>query len=254
MARRRKKKSGDQTPESDPPHPLVVLGVIAFVVALAWFAMNPGGSDSNVQMKPRVVEDDPAIIAAKKREADPGAAKRQWFNRRYIDAGVYKNNTQNSGLNETYENFWHPATPHILIKDKVIAVYDGDTLRTETGITVRFLGINTPEVAHPNRGQFHPDPFGDEAGAFLRNRVLNKEVTLIIPTSVPTGKYGRTLALVACDGVMLNALLLEEGLARHFFINNQELLNAPLWFEVETKARKTKRGIWSLLPDTRVSS
>ncbi|MBL4889922.1 MAG: thermonuclease family protein, partial [Candidatus Lindowbacteria bacterium] len=108
--------------------------------------------------------------------------------------------------------------------------------------------------AHPNRGQFHPDPFGDEAGAFLRNRVLNKEVTLIIPTSVPTGKYGRTLALVACDGVMLNALLLEEGLARHFFINNQELLNAPLWFEVETKARKTKRGIWSLLPDTRVSS
>jgi hypothetical protein len=35
---------------------------------------------------------------------------------------------------------------------KVISVVDGDTIKLETGETVRYIGIDTPETKHPTKG------------------------------------------------------------------------------------------------------
>lgn len=90
-------------------------------------------------------------------------------------------------------------SPHPQIEDdfdaKVIRVVDGDTIILRTSFRdfefpLRILDINAPEM---NEG-------GGEAKRWLKKRIENQEVKIIIEPKQRVGKYGRLLGRILHSG------------------------------------------------------
>ncbi len=117
----------------------------------------------------------------------------------------------------------------------VAFIYDGDTVRTGNGLIIRYIGIDTPE-----RGE----PFYSEARKRNVELVGGKEIVLVVCKEEPKDKYGRTLGWIYVDGTLINAVLLEEGLAKTLIIppcgteKREELLG------IERKAKEARVGLW----------
>ncbi|MCL5036074.1 MAG: thermonuclease family protein [Chloroflexi bacterium] len=94
-------------------------------------------------------------------------------------------------------------------KSKII-IDDGDTVQYE-GITIRILGLDAPEIKHPQHGIPEDQPFGRAATELARAYIDNAKTVEYIPAA--KDKYGRTLAHVLIDGVPLAVLLVRQGLA-----------------------------------------
>ncbi|MGB6872675.1 MAG: thermonuclease family protein, partial [Dehalococcoidia bacterium] len=100
----------------------------------------------------------------------------------------------------------------------VIKVIDGDTIKIrmqKVTVTVRLLGVDTPETVHPGKPVEH---YGKEASTFTRNLLKGETVRLEYEdgASSPTsGRYGRILAYVyrQPDGFFLNEELVRQGYA-----------------------------------------
>ena len=102
---------------------------------------------------------------------------------------------------------------------RVSRVVDGDTIvvvgqPTKTGIptiTVRLIGVDTPETVHPSKPVEH---YGKEASAFLTN-LLKGEKVYLRPEGekLAKDKYGRALAYAyrAPDGLFVNAEIIRQG-------------------------------------------
>jgi len=87
----------------------------------------------------------------------------------------------------------------------VSRVIDGDTIELTNGITIRYIGINTPEVGQPG---------AEEATEANRALVEGKKVRLEYDVQ-KQDKYGRTLAYVYLeDGIFVNAELVKQGYAQ----------------------------------------
>ena len=109
---------------------------------------------------------------------------------------------------------------------RVLNVVDGDTVVLASGAgrrTVRLIGIDTPEVAHPVRGR---EPYGPEAGAFTSALLpRGSEVWVELDVEVEDA-YGRLLAYLyladpegawRIDGrpaLMVNEAIARAGYAR----------------------------------------
>jgi len=76
---------------------------------------------------------------------------------------------------------------------------------------IRVLGIDTPEITHPDHGIFKNQPMGRKTAAFT-NRLLQKAERIVIVRG-GKGGYGRTLAHVIIDGRLLGVELIRAGLA-----------------------------------------
>ena len=87
---------------------------------------------------------------------------------------------------------------------------DGDTISYEN-ITIRILGIDTPEIMHEEHGIFKDQEFGREAAEFTKNRLLKAKTVYYVPCKKDV--YGRMLAHVVIDGELLAAQLIKAGLA-----------------------------------------
>ena len=93
---------------------------------------------------------------------------------------------------------------------RVIRVIDADTIKLDTGDTVRLIGVDAPESKHP---EIPVQRFGLEATEFLKNLIENSQCTLEYEPGNQTDKYGRLLAYVFVDGELINAKLIERGYA-----------------------------------------
>jgi hypothetical protein len=93
----------------------------------------------------------------------------------------------------------------------VVQVVDGDTIEVEMDgrrHTVRYIGIDTPEVADPRRPVMC---YGEEASR--RNRQLVEGRTVLLEKNVSeTDRYGRLLRYVWADGVFVNAALVRRDM------------------------------------------
>ncbi|PVY42913.1 thermonuclease family protein [Pontibacter virosus] len=131
-------------------------------------------------------------------------------------------NTQTSPEAET------PAVPG----DRVVGVKDGDTfelLRNGQTITVRLLGVDTPEKNQA---------FGQRAKQFASDLAFGKNVRLIEHNK---DRYGRTVGtIILPDGRSLNEELVREGFAWHYTAYSKDKTLANL----EADARRFKRGLW----------
>lgn len=124
----------------------------------------------------------------------------------------------------------------------VANVIDGDTLVLRDSRRIRLLGINTPEIAHRRQPG---EPLGEQAKHYLDTLVRDKRVRLRYDLQ-HHDHYHRLLAhLYLEDGEDINALLLQKGFARAFFLW-PNMASAAHYYALEKSARKHRRGIWGL--------
>jgi micrococcal nuclease len=124
----------------------------------------------------------------------------------------------------------------------VAAVVDGDTIhvRVQDRIEkVRYIGINAPEVRHPTKGE---EPGGREASAVNRRLVEGKQVRLELDVQ-HRDRYGRLLAYVWADDLMVNAELVRRGYAQATTVPPNVRYQA-LFLKLEREARTAGRGLW----------
>ena len=125
-------------------------------------------------------------------------------------------------------------------------VLDGDTIILSDGRHVRYIGINTPEIAH---NQTPAEAFGLEALALNRQLVLHQPIRLQLDVE-RKDRYGRWLAYVfRQDGLFVNQALVQEGLA-HVLSRSPNTHKAQVLLEAQRTAMSTKKGMWRFLAET----
>ncbi|MBE7553284.1 MAG: thermonuclease family protein [Anaerolineales bacterium] len=126
-----------------------------------------------------------------------------------------------------------PTQPGNLESVTVAAVVDGDTIELTNGRTVRYIGINTPE-----RNQ----PYYEEAAALNRRLVAGKQVQLEFDVET-FDQYGRSLAYVWVDGLMVNLEIVWQGYANTLTIPPNVRYEKE-FRQAEREAREAERGLW----------
>ena len=117
----------------------------------------------------------------------------------------------------------------------VTRVVDGDTIDVTLPsgpIRVRLSGADAPE---------HDQPWGSEATAALRSRVLDRDVELVV---VDQDSYDRMVARLCLGGEDMGAMLIMQGDAWAF----RRYLHDPAYCAFEGIARAARRGVWSYPP------
>lgn len=133
----------------------------------------------------------------------------------------------------------------------VLEVVDGDTIRLEDGTLVRYLGIDTPELRRKvdHRWVYDPEPFAEKAATFNKALVEGKEVLIAFDPVQKHDRYGRLLAYVSVDQILVNEALLREGLAK-VKIPPRLMKHRVRFYSLEALAWTGKRGLWANAENT----
>ncbi|MDP4098878.1 thermonuclease family protein [Paenibacillus sp. P96] len=151
----------------------------------------------------------------------------------------------NSTTPATIEETSQAEYPRVKVKlDKAV---DGDTLRViydGKQESVRMLLIDTPETSHPRLGV---QPFGPEAKAYTKQLLEQAHsIELEFDVGQQRDKYGRLLAYVYADDVMVQETLLKEGLARVAYIYPPNVRYVDPFEELQKASMQKGIGIWSV--------
>jgi micrococcal nuclease len=126
----------------------------------------------------------------------------------------------------------------------VTHVMDGDTFMVKVGrheVTVRMLGIDTPETVDPRKTV---QCYGKEASDHSKYVLSGKNVQLKLnPDRKEKDKYGRYLAYVYLGEKFVNESLLEDGFAREYTFGKPYMYQKE-FRELEKVAKEEKRGMW----------
>ena len=132
------------------------------------------------------------------------------------------------------------------LEGTVVRVVDGDTIHVRVGARVekvRYIGVNTPEVHHPTKGE---EPGGREAACVNRDLVAGRPARLELDAQTHD-RYGRLLAYVWVDGAMINAELVRLGYAQVMTIP-PNVRHQALFLRLQREARAAERGLWGRAP------
>ena len=124
----------------------------------------------------------------------------------------------------------------------VVKIVDGDTIHVQVNgrvEKVRYIGVNTPEVHHPTRGE---EPGGREATAVNRQLVAGQRVRLELDVQ-ERDRYGRLLAYVHVGSLMVNAELVRLGYAQVMTVP-PNVRHQALFRRLQREAREAGRGLW----------
>jgi len=124
--------------------------------------------------------------------------------------------------------------------NKVTRVVDGDTIEIEGGIKVRYIGIDTPETVHPDKGV---QCFGSQASNKNRELVEGKNIRLEEDIS-QTDKYGRLLRYVYIGEIFVNDYLVRNGFA-YTSSYPPDVKYQAQFGQAQQEARENNRGLWS---------
>ncbi len=142
-------------------------------------------------------------------------------------------------FSQTYPQKAKVEAPTVMETAVVIKVVDGDTIKLDNGKTVRYIGIDTPEIHNPNK---KIECFGQEAAAENTRLLMGKQITLIKDTS-ETDRYGRILRYVYLDGIFINELLVKNGYARAITYPPDTKFEEN-FKKAEMAAQEQKLGLW----------
>jgi len=132
--------------------------------------------------------------------------------------------------------FWLIAKP---TKYQVAKIIDGDTIELSGGKIIRYIGIDTPELA---KGKSENQCFAQQAKEINENLIKNKKVTIETDEN-EMDRFGRTLAYVFLDDLFVNQYLLEIGAGKH----QQDTVNIKyqsMLTDAADKAHNQKTGLW----------
>jgi micrococcal nuclease len=137
-----------------------------------------------------------------------------------------------------------------------LRVIDGDTVEVSansSNVTVRLLGVDTPET----QAQNSPDEFGledtaknrrclgnwgEKATEYVEKFTTGKVNISTDKISENRGDYGRLLAYLEVDGESLNEALVKNGYARVYESKFSRLENYRIY---ASEARSENIGVWS---------
>jgi len=123
---------------------------------------------------------------------------------------------------------------------RVLRVIDGDTIELSDGRRIRYIGMDTPEVANKEKPE---ECFGKEATEANKNLVEGREVRLEKDVS-ETDKYNRLLRYVYVDGIFVNERLIDKGFARVVYIE-PDVKFYGRFKEAEGRAIEEEAGMWA---------
>lgn len=133
---------------------------------------------------------------------------------------------------------------------RVVRVLDGDTIVLDNGETVRLIGVDAPEIHHP---EIPVQRFGEEATEFLRRFAEGFECTLEYEPNNIRDQYGRLLAYVFVGDRLANAEIIRRGYA-YAYTRFPFRYQAEFIF-LEHEAREQQYGLWHLsLRDGRIAN
>jgi len=119
-------------------------------------------------------------------------------------------------------------------------IIDGDTVVLSDGRRVRYVGMDTPELGKKDRP---PEFLAETARTENARLTLQKPVRLEFDAE-RYDQYGRTLAYVFLeDGRMVNAELVQAGLARVYIIP-PNVKYQQLLVEQQRQAMAARVGLW----------
>ena len=128
------------------------------------------------------------------------------------------------------------------LEGAVVKIVDGDTIHVRIGTRiekVRYIGVNTPEVHHPTKGE---ESGGREASEVNRQLVAGKDVRLELDVQ-ERDRYGRLLAYVWIGDLMVNAELVKLGYAQVMTVP-PNVRYQQLFLKLQRDAREAGRGLW----------
>lgn len=119
---------------------------------------------------------------------------------------------------------------------RVIKVHDGDTVKcldtARKAHKIRLVNIDAPELGQQ---------YGSESAAYLRNRILKKDVTVEVASR---DKYRRELGIITVNGTNINREMVATGNAWAFrkYLSGNRLKE---YDSLESGARAARRGLWN---------
>ncbi len=126
----------------------------------------------------------------------------------------------------------------------VVRVIDGDTIAVNIDgrqDTVRYIGVDTPEIRHPTRGV---EPFGPEASDY-NNQLLAAGRVCLEKDITERDRYNRLLRYVWLeDGTFVNEALLLAGLAQVITYPPDVKYVESRYLPAQQRAREAGLGIW----------
>ncbi|MEM7008009.1 MAG: thermonuclease family protein [Thermodesulfobacteriota bacterium] len=127
---------------------------------------------------------------------------------------------------------------------RVIEVLDGDTVVIDDPkrSRVRYLGIDTPEIALEDSPG---EPMAKEAWDYNSKLVEGQSVKLEFDEK-QYDPYGRILAHVYVDGLLVNEELLKQGFATVLIIEPNDMYSDKIYDAVNL-AKSQKKGLWGNL-------
>lgn len=129
----------------------------------------------------------------------------------------------------------------------VTQVVDGDTVKVKRGgeiITLRLIGIDTPEIVDPRKPV---QCFGKEASSKTKELLTGKSVRLEADaTQGEKDKYDRLLRyLYLEDGTFFNKWMIEEGYAHEYTYDSNPYKYRGEFLDAQKRAQEGNRGFWS---------
>jgi micrococcal nuclease len=115
-------------------------------------------------------------------------------------------------------------------------IVDGDTFVCRGGERVRPIGFDAPELSQR--------PYGERARHALARWIPVGTTVQLEPDVQPRDRYGRTLAYVWRDTVLVNWVMLREGWAVLYTVP-PNVQYADAFVEAQRAARAERRGLWA---------
>lgn len=133
-------------------------------------------------------------------------------------------------------------------KGEIVRVKDGDTYVVsvrEEEITVRLIGVDTPESVAPEEYYKENSEEGKEVSEIVKEKIKKGDTVFLEYDIEKNDRYGRSLAYVYFeDGEMVQEWLLENGYAQTMTIQPNSKY-ADLFASLQKEAMKAQKGLWA---------
>jgi micrococcal nuclease len=121
----------------------------------------------------------------------------------------------------------------------VTNVVDGDTFELDSGVKIRLLLVDAPEITKGKN-----DCYGQQAASYTGALIGGQTVQLSYDEGACTDRFGRTLAYVKVGQTELNAELAKRGLACELYIAPGGEAREAEFSGYEAEAKTSRTGMW----------